>query len=231
VKILDFGIAKAAKQVEQTGGGEIKGKLSYMSPEQARGQPLDQRSDLFSLAVLLYEWITGFKLFTGESDVAVLKAVTDGKIYKPSYFKQDVPEPVEAILMKALEKDREKRYPSAWDMQYDIDRFLSNNEFSPSNIHLANFLRQLFKDELEAERDRLLSSGAPLEPAELTDQEVEELVSGAPPRPQETPPPNGALPVVLAPTERQLLEQMAKRHQMPVADLVAEIVKGYLKFK
>ena len=71
VKILDFGIAKAANQVEMTRAGEIKGKLSYMSPEQCMGKPLDGRSDLFSLGVVLYEWVTGFKLFTGESDVGV----------------------------------------------------------------------------------------------------------------------------------------------------------------
>src|ERR1700722_2149451 len=159
VKILDFGIAKAANQIEQTRAGEIKGKLSYMSPEQCMGKVLDHRSDLFSLGVVLYEWITGFKLFTGESEVAILKTITEGKIYPPSYFKADVPDAVEHILMKALEKDRAKRYQSAWDMQYDLDQFLSQYEFTPSNIHLANFLKQLFSDELDDERKRLLSGG------------------------------------------------------------------------
>src|SRR5437870_10721381 len=119
VKVLDFGIAKAANQGEMTRAGEIKGKLSYMSPEQCMGKPLDHRSDIFSLGVVLYEWVTGFKLFTGESDVAVLKSITDGKIYKPSYFKADVPEQIEQILMRALEKDPAARYQSAWEMQYD----------------------------------------------------------------------------------------------------------------
>src|SRR3954466_373361 len=119
VKVLDFGIAKAANQIEQTRAGEIKGKLSYMSPEQCMGKQLDCRSDIFSLGVVLYEWGTGFKLFTGESDVAVLKSITDGKIYKPSYFKSDVPEAIELILMRALEKDPAARYQSAWEMQYD----------------------------------------------------------------------------------------------------------------
>ena len=100
VKILDFGIAKAANQIEQTRAGEIKGKLSYMSPEQCMGKPLDNRSDIFSMGVVLYEWLTGFKLFTGESDVAILKSITDGRIYRPSYFKADVPEP-DAIALRA----------------------------------------------------------------------------------------------------------------------------------
>src|SRR3990167_7491001 len=108
VKVLDFGIAKAANQIEQTRAGEIKRKLSYMSPEQCMGRPLDCRSDLFSLGVVLYEWLTGFKLFTGESEVAILKSITEGKIYAPSYFKSDIPQGVESILMRALEKDKAK---------------------------------------------------------------------------------------------------------------------------
>src|SRR3954454_11623872 len=159
VKVLDFGIAKAANQIEQTRAGEIKGKLSYMSPEQCMGRPLDQRSDLFSLGVVLYEWLTGFKLFTGESEVAILKSITEGKIYRPSYFKADIPEAIELILMRALEKEPEKRYQSAWEMQYDLDKFLANNEFTPSNQHLATFMKQLFADEMEAEKARL--SGSP----------------------------------------------------------------------
>src|SRR5205807_10430780 len=101
VKLLDFGIAKAANQIEQTRAGEIKGKLSYMSPEQCMGKPLDCRSDLFSLGVVLYEWVTGFKLFTGDSEVAILKSITEGKIYAPSYVKSDILEPVETIMMRA----------------------------------------------------------------------------------------------------------------------------------
>ncbi len=151
VKVLDFGIAKATSQIEQTRAGEIKGKLSYMSPEQCMGKPLDHRSDIFSLGVVAYEWVTGYKLFTGENEMAILKAIIDGKIYPPSYFKEDVPEPVERILMKALEKDREKRYQSAWELQYDLDQFLAQQEFSPSNIHISNFMKQLFKDEVEQE--------------------------------------------------------------------------------
>jgi len=152
VKVLDFGIAKATSQLEQTRAGEIKGKLSYMSPEQCMGKPLDHRSDIFSLGVVAYEWVTGYKLFTGENEMAILKSIIDGKIYPPSYFKEDVPEPVERILMKALEKDREKRYQSAWDLQYDIDQFLGTQEFQPSNIHLSNFMKQLFSDEAEQEQ-------------------------------------------------------------------------------
>lgn len=156
VKIVDFGIAKANTQIEQTRAGEIKGKLSYMSPEQAMGAQLDARSDIFALGSVVYEWITGYKLFTGENEMAILKSIIDGKIYPPSYFKEDVPEAVERILMKALEKDREKRYQSAWEMQFDIDTYLASSEFTPSNIHLSNFLKQIFGDEIEREKELVL---------------------------------------------------------------------------
>lgn len=156
VKIVDFGIAKANTQLEQTRAGEIKGKLSYMSPEQCMGHVLDARSDLFSFGSVIYEWITGYKLFTGENEMAILKSIIDGKIYPPSYFKEDVPEAVERILMKALEKDRNKRYQSAWEMQFDIDTYLASSEFTPSNIHLSNFLKQIFGDEIEREKELIL---------------------------------------------------------------------------
>lgn len=236
VKILDFGIAKAANTVEQTRAGEIKGKLSYMSPEQCMGKPLDHRSDLFSLGVVFYEWVTGFKLFTGESDVAVLKAITDGKIYSPSYFKPDVPEPIEQILMKALEKDPTHRYQSAWEMQYDIDRFLSENEFTPSNIHLANFLKQVFADEMDDELRRLSAQGTPL--ATATAEEEDDGAARPPVAPApgpvargESDGAEGAPALDLSPEQVEALERMATRHSITVSTLVREIVAGYLKFQ
>lgn len=154
VKILDFGIAKAATQLHETKAGEVKGKLVYMSPEQVMGKPVDARSDVFSLGVVLYEALTGLKLFSGENDLAIMNNIIDGKIYPPSYFRDDVQPEVEAIIMKALEKDRKKRYQTAFDMQYDIDTFLAGHEFTPSNVHLSNFLKQLYKEDIQAEQER-----------------------------------------------------------------------------
>ncbi len=239
VKVLDFGIAKAANQVEMTRAGEIKGKLSYMSPEQCMGKPLDHRSDIFSLGVVLYEWVTGFKLFTGESDVAVLKSITDGKIYKPSYFKPDVPEQIEQILMRALEKEPEQRYQSAWEMQYDLDEFLANNEFTPSNQHLATFMKQLFTDEMDAERARV--SGPP-EAQRLQQLDVDQLTEdvsgprdlGIPTPRQATLPGRGQLSTVAVafPSgELMQLESIAERNEISVPALVHEIVQSFLRFR
>ncbi len=92
VKVLDFGIAKAANQIEQTRAGRDQGQALVHEPRAVPwARPLDQRSDIFSLGVVLYEWITGFKLFTGDSEVAILRNITDGKIYAPRYFRADIP--------------------------------------------------------------------------------------------------------------------------------------------
>ena len=241
VKVLDFGIAKAANQIEQTRAGEIKGKLSYMSPEQCMGKPLDNRSDIFSMGVVLYEWLTGFKLFTGDSEVAILKSITEGKIYAPSYFKADIPEGVEAILMKALEKDRERRYQTAWEMQYDLDQFLSQYEFTPSNIHLSNFLKQLFNDELEEEKERLQTFRQQniVGPDEIIAEEAEEIVSVLESISEFTemepaPKKNGAdraLNLSLAGGDIDQLTTIARRHGISVNSLVRDVIGSFLKYR
>ena len=236
VKVLDFGIAKAANQIEQTRAGEIKGKLSYMSPEQCMGKPLDSRSDLFSLGTVLYEWLTGFKLFTGDSEVAILKSITEGKIYAPSYFKADIPEAVEAILMRALDKDREKRYQSAWEMQYDLDQFLSQYEFTPSNIHLSNFLKQLFNDELEEEKSHLAKLRVPAGPEEIVD-EAEEIISQIEPISEAIDASSGpiadskSLGLQLSAVEHERLNVVARRHGMSVNALVRDVISSFLKYQ
>ncbi len=244
VKVLDFGIAKAAGQVEQTRAGDIKGKLAYMSPEQCTGRSLDHRSDLFSLGVVLYEWATGFKLFTGESDIAVLKAITEGKIYKPSYFRAEIPVQVEAILMRALERDPAARYQTAWEMQADIDRFLSANEFTPSNVHLANFVRQLFPDEMEEEKRRLSAQGTTVTgefaaaAAMLAGRELSQpgrAVSPLAVREETAPGRNGGprkdVVLSLADADYEALKNLAAKNALPMDALVKEIVGNYLKYR
>ncbi|QRO00657.1 serine/threonine protein kinase [Archangium violaceum] len=220
VKVLDFGIAKAANRVEQTRAGELRGKLSYLSPEQCLGKPLDHRSDIFSLGAVLYEWLTGFKLFTGESDVAVMRSIVDGKVYAPSYFRADIPEPVEAILMKALERDRDKRYPTAWHFQQDLDRFLNTYEFTPTHLHLSNFLKQLFLDELEEEQRRLRPGAVPAVPAApTTEPEMEEAPS------------ERILQVSLTASQLEALEALARKHNVPVSRMVGDILASWLKYR
>lgn len=234
VKLLDFGIAKAANQVEQTRSGELKGKLSYMSPEQCHGRVLDCRSDIFSVGVVLYEWLTGFKLFTGESEVAVMRSITDGKIYAPSYFKADIPEPVEAILMKALEKDRDKRYQTAGEMRAAIDAFLSTYEFTPTPLHLSNFLRQLFHDELQEEQGRLVKQTTSSDEVLALDDEVTPMAAHPV---KEGPPWEGRSPserlvsLTLPGEQIEALEAIAQRSGVSVNKMVGELLAAWLKYR
>jgi serine/threonine protein kinase len=233
VKVLDFGIAKASTQVEQTRAGELKGKLSYMSPEQCHGKPVDCRSDIFSVGVALYEWLTGFKLFTGDSEVAVMRSITEGKIYAPSYFKADIPEPVEAILMKALEKDRERRYQTAAEMRAAIDAFLSTYEFTPTPLHLSNFLRQIFHDELQEEQGRLVAQTSG--PEEVLDMDEVTPMAATPVK--DTPVKEGRSPserllsLSLSGEQLEALEAIAQRNGVSVNKMVGEILASWLKYR
>jgi len=155
VKLLDFGIAKAKILVSDTRAGEIKGKAGYLSPEQVKGKILDQRSDLFGVGVVLYEWLAGRKLFGGKADIEMLRSVLEGKIVPPSYFRQNIPAEVDGLVMKALRRNRDERHQTARELQYDIEQFLASHEFNPSKIHLANFLRQIFADETSQGNDSL----------------------------------------------------------------------------
>ena len=138
--------------------------------------------------------------------------------------------------MKALEKDREKRYQSAWDMQYDVDQFLSQYEFTPSNIHLSNFLKQLFSDELEEEKKRLLSGGrgTPVEAQEILEdlEPIEDGIEPIPLHPDKRG--NGSekvLTLSLPSHEYDQLKAMADRNRLPISALVKEVLAGYLRFR
>ena len=228
VKILDFGIAKAGTLFDSEKPGEVRGKLSFLSPEAVRIKDVDHRADIFSLGAVLYEWITGYRLFTGESDESIMRSIVEGKINPPSYFKPDTPRQVETILMKALEKDREKRYQNAWDMQYDIDTFLTQHEFTPSNVHLANFLKQLFKEELDNERKTTPHEGAgtPLPPPVPHVAQPQPAVHAHASS-------NGSQTVSVKVSNEDMaqLNELSRKHGVPLDKLFSEIVKMYLRYR
>jgi serine/threonine-protein kinase len=124
VKVVDFGIAKAANQASHTHAGALKGKLGYMSPEQLRGRPLDRRADIFSLGVVLYELLAGMKPFDATSDIAAMKAILHDPPIPLGQQRPDCPAALAVIIERALEKDRESRYPDCRAMQRDLEQFL-----------------------------------------------------------------------------------------------------------
>jgi serine/threonine-protein kinase len=113
VKLSDFGVAKWAEQRSRTEQGTLKGKLSYMSPEQCRGQALDRRSDVFALGVLLYELTTGDRPFRAASDFETLSAIVAGRYDAPTEERPGYPAALEAVVRRALETDPDRRFPDA----------------------------------------------------------------------------------------------------------------------
>ncbi|MBN1849268.1 MAG: protein kinase [Deltaproteobacteria bacterium] len=150
VKIIDFGIAKAAIQDTTTQEGSIKGKVAYMSPEQAQGKVIDHRSDLFAMGILLYEMATRKKMFEGDA-FQVFAKVREADYTPPEVVKSDLPMQVYRILEKALKKDREQRYQSAEEMLADLEVCIQQLSFSSSFRGLSQYMNELFKKEAESD--------------------------------------------------------------------------------
>ncbi|MGE5276911.1 MAG: TonB family protein [Acidobacteriota bacterium] len=147
IKLCDFGIAKAASKVSQTESGALKGKIQYMSPEQAWGKPIDRRSDLFSLGTVLYELLTEQKLFRGDSDLTVLEKVRAAVAARPSEVNPDVPKPLDAVVLRALAREPDDRYANASDMLRDLESILYSYTPAPGSADLAIFLHRLQAEE------------------------------------------------------------------------------------
>jgi serine/threonine-protein kinase len=129
--------------------GTIKGKHAYMSPEQARGEPLDARSDVFGLGTVFYELLTNTRLFKRESELATLKAVVGAKVPPPSEVVQGLPKALDAVVLKALAKNRDERFATAGDLQLAIEDFLFKQQLPGTTAHLAAFMREIYAEELE----------------------------------------------------------------------------------
>jgi serine/threonine protein kinase len=126
-KICDFGVAKAATSRHKTQAGTVKGKFAYMSPEQIAAKPLDGRSDLFAVGIVLYELSTNQRPFGEADELLAVTAILTQKPQDPRLFVDDYPEELERIIMKALAKNRDDRYADARDMQADLHRFIRDS--------------------------------------------------------------------------------------------------------
>ncbi|MCK5688853.1 serine/threonine protein kinase [Myxococcota bacterium] len=150
-KIVDFGVAKAAGKVTETRSGVLKGKYSYMSPEQASGDPVDSRTDIFALGITLYEVTTGTRLFKRENEIETLHAVIGCDVTLPTDLVPDYPEDLEYIVMRALSADPSDRYTYAGDMERDLEQFLINRGHPSGASSLATYMQDLFSEKLADE--------------------------------------------------------------------------------
>jgi TonB family protein len=147
IKLCDFGIAKAASKASHTQAGALKGKLQYMSPEQAWGRQIDKRSDVFALATVLFEMLTGRKLFTGDNELSILEQVREARVAAPSQFNDEVTPEIDAVVKKALQKEPERRYQSAGEMARDLDQILYSYKPTPTSADLAIYMHRLESNE------------------------------------------------------------------------------------
>jgi len=121
VKVVDFGLAKAAGRISRTAAGIVKGKLAYMSPEQTVGRPLDRRTDVFALGATLWELTVDRRLFKGKDDVSTLTAVNEARVPDPTKLVAEYPPELWKVLRTALERDKDKRFPTALEMAKALD--------------------------------------------------------------------------------------------------------------
>jgi len=169
VKLVDFGIAKTSIQQARTRTGILKGKVAYMSPEQALGEPLDRRSDVFCIGILLWEMTTGHWLYRRKSELETLKAVVEEDAPAPSQRIAGYPRELEAIIMKTLARNREDRWQSAGELGEALTAFAKQRRLDLRPAALSSLMAATFSEEVEswnAARSSGLSLGDHLADAE-----------------------------------------------------------------
>jgi len=146
VKVVDFGLAKATSQIETTDPGVVKGKMSYLSPEAARGEEVDSRSDIFAVGILMYEMLTGKRLFYGETDYQTVELVRNAKIPPIKAQNPDVEQELEDIVRKMLSRNKEDRFQTATDLQDALAHYSYSRGLKVISRDVADLVRQCLED-------------------------------------------------------------------------------------
>jgi serine/threonine-protein kinase len=208
VKLVDFGLAKAASQVEDTEPGVVKGKFSYLSPEAANGKEVDHRADIFAVGILLYELLTGKRLFYGENDYQTVELVRQTRIPSIPSLNPEVEPELEEVIRKALARDMGERYQTAADLQDALAHYL----FSRGMKVTSRDIKQLVADSLR-EKARTIPPTSKKKAENLIDSLIREEILQFTSLDQLEDPINiGARP--LSPDE------MSGEHKTPSADTV-----------
>ena len=161
-KLVDFGIAKAAARTNETHSGTLKGKVAYMSPEQCKSEPVDRRSDVYALGVVLYELATTTRLFKGDNDYLMMDAICNGKVPLPRVRRAELPNELSMIIMKALSLDPARRYQTADELRVALEQFGLAFGLSTSTSGLADYMHKLFGEKPEPWLDDATVDEAPL---------------------------------------------------------------------
>jgi len=155
VKVMDFGIAKAALSQAKTRTGHLKGKVAYMSPEQVLGQPLDARSDVFALGIMLWECLTIRKLFKGNSDYTLMQSIVQEEAPSPLDFNRKIPKQLADIVRRALERDRDKRYQTAAALRADLAAYLRICKKPADTMAIRRWMQDTFAGRIKQKRDTI----------------------------------------------------------------------------
>lgn len=155
VKITDFGLAKAKSQVETTDPGIVKGKFGYLSPEAAHGEQVDARTDIFAVGIMMWEMLTGERLFLGKTDLETLQLVRKNQTPPLSRYRSDVPPAYEAIIRRALETDINKRYQTAEELATAIASFIFGFGKPVTNFQIARYVRAVRQNSGQKERTEM----------------------------------------------------------------------------
>jgi serine/threonine-protein kinase len=156
VKLIDFGVARTRGNLRTTAAGSVKGKFSYMAPEQTYPGEIDRRADVFCLGIVLYELTTSRRLFKGASDAETLELVRSGEIPPPSKQVPDYPRRLEEIVLRALERDPDKRYQTALEMHQELERFIFGESTDPVLASVVGgMMEAVFPDKIAAKRELL----------------------------------------------------------------------------
>jgi eukaryotic-like serine/threonine-protein kinase len=159
VKLVDFGVAKAVGRVsEATRAGQLKGKFGYMSPEQARGKPVDRRSDLFALGIVLFELTTSRRLFRGDTDIETLKLVISSRVPPPTTLDPKYPPELEHIVMRSLQRDPQARYQTAAELESDLRKYLKSQRIVVAQSGIAGLLKRVVGERIEQRRRAVRSA-------------------------------------------------------------------------
>ncbi|MDH4010417.1 MAG: serine/threonine protein kinase [Desulfobacterales bacterium] len=145
VKISDFGISKARSEPSLTQAGVVKGKMAYLSPEQALGEPIDHRADIYALGLVFYETLTGKRVYTFKNDIDAIRTIPKMDIKPLSMSVPDIPEELNRIVMKCLEKQKDNRYQSASAVNTDLLKFKKEQKLTFDASDLADFMKKKFK--------------------------------------------------------------------------------------
>jgi serine/threonine protein kinase len=160
VKIVDFGLAKANSQLERSEPGIIKGKFSYLSPEAAQGLPVDGRTDIFAVGIILWELLAGRRLFMGETDLETVRMVQSARVPSIRQFNAKVSKDLEEVMMRALAGDPARRYQSARDFGRDLNQILFHLGRSVSSFDIAQLVDPIRLEREEAKRLKKVDKGS-----------------------------------------------------------------------